>query len=349
MEGRLVAVAASQGGVFLRRQALECGYDADEVKRLSRRGDWVRIRRGAYVPAAAATDDPERRHLLRTRAVVAAAQVEVVVSGVSAALLHGLAMWRPDLSRVQLTHDGVAARIEPDVHHHDAELLLDDLAVVDGVRVTGLARTVVDVARVSDFERGVVIADSALRTGAVAEADLRRAFDRCAQWPGARGVARALGFADGRAQNPAESRTRVALFEGGLPAATPQVHLYDEDHRLLGVVDMALLGVQVVVEFDGRIKYGIDGKDVRTQLFDEKLRERRIYRIGWGVERAVWGDLGDRRRLIANVRAAIDEALHREPARGFYRLAAVIPGGVVPVGPYVRCGERAYQNLDDTA
>ena len=331
----LARIAAGQGGVFLRCQALECGYSSDEVDRLSRK-TWRRVRRGAYAARELVSGaDDLALHRLRVHAVMAAAQIDVVVSGVSAAILHGFDLWRPSLARVQLTSENDTARLERDVHHHQAELLPEDVVVVNGLRVTSIARTLVDIARASDFEQGVVAADSALRLLECPSTDLRPLIDRYGQWPGGRRLARMFNFADGRADNVAESRTRVLLHTALLPPMTPQVFIYDERYALLGIADLVALGHGTLVEFDGRAKYGIDGRDVRGQLIAEKVRSDRLADLGYEISRAMWEDLGTG-QVVSKVHAALDRAARRPAPRGYYRLSARQDGRLVPVGPFLR-------------
>jgi predicted transcriptional regulator of viral defense system len=335
MKVQLAHIAAGQGGVFLRRQALDCGYSSDDVVRRSRT-EWRRVRRGAYAKRELVDGADERAlHRLRVHAVMAATSRNVVVSGVSAAVLHGFDLWQPALSRVQLTSETDTSRLEPDVHHHHAELLSDDVVVVNRLRVTSIARTLVDVARTSDFEQGVVAADSALRLLECPCTDLRPLIDRYGQWPGGRRLADIFNFADGRADNLAESRTRVLLHAALLPPMTPQVFIYDETFVLVGIADLAAIGRGTLVEFDGRAKYGIDDQDVRTQLIAEKMRGDHMSDLGYELARAMWEDLSTR-RLVRRVQPALDRAAAKPPPHGYYRLSERRHGHLVPVGPFLR-------------
>jgi predicted transcriptional regulator of viral defense system len=335
MNVQLAHIAAGQGGVFLRRQALDCGYSSDDVVRHSRTL-WRRVRRGAYAERELVDGADELAlHRLIVHAVMAATNRDVVVSGVSAAVLHGFDLWKPALSRVELTSETDTSRLELDVHHHRAELLPDDVVGVNGLRVTSIARTLVDVARTSDFEQGVVAADSALRLLQRPCTDLRPLIDRYGQWPGGRRLAAMFNFADGRADNLAESRTRALLHTALLPPMTPQVFIYDEDFVLVGIADLAAIGCGTLVEFDGRAKYGIDGQDVRVQLIAEKMRSDRMGDLGYEIARPMWEDLSTR-RLRRRVQPALDRAATKPSPRGYYRLSERRRGDLVPVGPFLR-------------
>ena len=337
MHGRLAAIAARQGGVFLRRQALECGYLEDEVDNAVRRGIWKRVRRGAYVEphlleGASETD----RHRLLVHAVIAASQSEPVVSGVSAAIFHGLDIVDQDLTLAQITHPGISARKESDVHHHDAALDDDEVVWVSGVRATTVARTALDVARVSpSFEAGVITLDSALRHLRTTPDELAAAFELCSRWPNARGVARMVRFADGRAANPGESRLRVTYDSTGLAPCTPQLYVYTPDYVLVAITDLAVLAHQTVLELDGRQKYGIEGQDPNEQVYYEKLREDDLRELGHEVARFTWLAAGDASRVAQKALRAFERARSRPKPTALYRLSEVTTSGVAPIGPYL--------------
>ena len=151
--------------LILRAGALAAGYNDDEIKRLRRTGQWISAARGAYfdissAPKLSAAD----RHRLMVDTVVPRLSGEPVVSHLSAAVLHGLPLWRIHLNQVHVTRRPPAkAHRGSMVHSHLAELDADDVVVVGRRQVTSPTRTVVDVARIVPFEQGVIVADAALR------------------------------------------------------------------------------------------------------------------------------------------------------------------------------------------
>lgn len=66
-----------------------------------------------------------------------------------------------------------------------------------------------------------------------------------------------------------------------------------------------LVGTRVLVEFDGRSKYGMDGRRSEDVLWAEKLREDRLRALGYIVVRLVWADLDRPQRVMARVLAAL--------------------------------------------
>jgi very-short-patch-repair endonuclease len=69
-----------------------------------------------------------------------------------------------------------------------------------------------------------------------------------------------------------------------------------------------LVGDRVVVEFDGRVKYGMDGRRAEDDLWAEKRREDELRALGYIVVRIVWAQL-ERPDLVAQrVLAALRQA-----------------------------------------
>ena len=129
MDDPLRTIAAEEG-VFLRREALDCGYTDARIRAMRRNGTWHRVRQGCYCFGDVwRTATAEERHLILLRAVLRSTPGPVAVSHVSALVARGVAVWGADLSRVHVTRlDAGSARIERDVTHHVGR-------AVDGDRV----------------------------------------------------------------------------------------------------------------------------------------------------------------------------------------------------------------------
>lgn len=323
--------------MFLRRQALECGYLKDEVDSAVRRRQWIRIRRGAYVePALVSGASDFDLHRLRVRAVVAASQSDPVVSGVSAAVMHGLDLVDHDLDVVQLTHPGVSSRREADVRHLNAALDDDEVVWLDGLRVTSVARTAIDVARDNaHVEAALPMLDSALRNQRTTRVELNRIAEMCSRWPNARGLWRMVQFADGRSANPGETRLRLTYSLTGLPPAEPQLFVYRPDRTLVAITDLAVLSHWTLLELDGRMKYGMAGQDPAEQVYGEKVREDDLRTLGHEMVRFGYAAAGNQAVVQQRVLAAFERAAHRLPPTALYRVSAITPTGVAASGPYL--------------
>jgi hypothetical protein len=182
------------------------------------------------------------------------------------------------------------ARPKAGLAHHGIVLPATDRTVVDGLPCTSLARTVVDLARTLPREAAVAAADAALRQVAwdararrydddAAEGFRRELQIRVAQAAGGRGVRQArfvTAFADGRAQLPGESVSRLLLRDLGFAPPRLQVPFAgpnDEDWA----IDFGLDDVRAWGEFDGKGKYTdplfLAGRTPEQALLAEKQRE----------------------------------------------------------------------------
>lgn len=306
MRPELQAVAASQGGAFLRSQALACGYSKREVDTLLRTRAWVRIRWGAYAESEVVDVlDEAGRYRLLVRAALLRLDPPVLATHNSSSVLHSLPLWGTDLSRVHVTRPDVhCGRKQAGVTHHEASVADEDRVVVAGVPCTSLRRTAIDVAREFGFRPGVVTADAALRQGADHTAMLRLAR-WMRDWSGSAQTLQVVRFADPGAESPGESLARMFLVEIGFPRPKTQVAI--RSGAFVARVDMLIEELNWVFEFDGRLKYRrtrddcdpvVDEADV---VWAEKQREDTLRDdLDHPVSRLVWADLfGARRRQKA--------------------------------------------------
>jgi very-short-patch-repair endonuclease len=166
-----------------------------------------------------------------------------------------------------------------------------------------LAVAIVQTAVVSGPLPALYAADAALHRRLVTAGTLGAAARRLSSHPGTAAVRTLLPFADGRHESPGETRTALLLRHLRI-AATPQVEIAGPGWRYR--VDFLLEGANVVIEFDGRVKYG-SGADV----FAEKVREDRLRSEGYEVVRLTWADLDRPDRVGRLVAAAVHRALGR--------------------------------------
>lgn len=308
MDATLLRFAAAQDNLVLRGQALEAGYSDYEIMRLIMSGRWHRVRRGVYADAPVWNGlDELARHRALTRAVVMQLSTPAVPSHSTAAVLRALPVWGVDLSVVHVTRSDLKSpRREAGVHHHVGPLEDGDVDVVDGMPVTGAARTVVDMARSEQFESAVVTADAALARPDLGKDDLLATLDRMRDWRGARNAGRVVSFADGRSESVGESRHRVQIHRIGLPPPELQVTISALDGHE-DRVDFYFEDFSTVGEFDGRGKYGrlLQADDTPADaVWREKRREDRLREGGLEVVRPVWADLYRDGEVARRYRAA---------------------------------------------
>jgi len=305
---RLKLIAEAQGGVFGRGQALSSGYSADQIVRLLKDGRWQRIRRGQYaekvdLDALQPWERARWDHRQQVHAVMNSLRPgSVAVSHQSAVVLHGLPIWGLDLSRVHVTRlDAQSGGVVAGVQHHLCKLQEDLLTVADGRSVTSVARSVFESACTASFEVAVVSIDAALREHDVSDDDIRRLLEMSEFWPGSTTARSALRFGNGLSESVGESRLRVFLHDQGLPEPILQAEFHDE-HGFIGRVDFYFPAYNLVLEFDGLLKYVGGSPEV---LIREKRREDRLRALGLTVVRIVWPDLDRPAHLAATIRQAL--------------------------------------------
>ena len=145
-------------------------------------------------------------------------------SGLTAASLHGL--WLPRSATAAPTEFGVPGRNGParlrhhtrlvGVRHRRRLLRPDEFTLVDGVPVTTLARTWVDLAEDLDLFDLVAAGDSALRAGTTFE-QIATVLGRAGHRRGVRRARAALPLLDARSRSRPESWLRVECRWYGLP------------------------------------------------------------------------------------------------------------------------------------
>lgn len=296
----------SQGRSLLRSrtQLTMAGVRERELRDSVATGRLRRVHRGSYVTSAEWSELwPEGRHLLQVLAVAAASPGSgPAFSHVSAAVIWGLPLWgiRPDV--VHTLVDGRRhTRTVSGVMRHDMAVHEQDIVEVGGLRCTSLMRTVFDLARTAPLPTAVAAADFALRSVAVREhvqdADLagrwrEELFDLAR--PGLRGVRQArdvIEFADGRAQLPGESVSRVHLRTLGFRDVELQVPVTGSMGGQY-YLDFGFPRTRCFGEFDGEEKY-LDAElrsapTAERALMAEKWREDDIRGVtGWRIAR--WG------------------------------------------------------------
>lgn len=242
------------------------------------RGRLHRIRAGVYVDRREhETLSASQRHVVATRGLAAVSAEPPIISHWSAAVLHGLPTLGQHLERVHVTVEDAHARGAVGVAWHVAPLERDETVLVGPLRATAPPRTVVDLARASPFEAGVVVADGALHAG-IAEEELRRAAASAAGRWGWRRAQEVVAFARAEAESAAESRTRVTLMRLGVRPPALQLSVFDR-HGLAGRLDFGFPWVPAGGEVDGEQKYRdamMAPTGAASAVIAEKRREDRV-------------------------------------------------------------------------
>ncbi len=302
--------AFTQSGRFTWQQARAVGWTRRRLERAVRDGVLLERGSGVYAVLGEAAD-PVVAHAHLVREVQLAAHERWYAARRSAAFLMGLPLIGRPPEQAQVVRDGGQQGAHGHSRHQRVSALpAADRWEYDGVAMSSPARTVVDIARGRSLPSAVVVADGALRRG-LDPADLADCLSRMRRWPGVAQARWVVRFADGRAESPGESLTRLAFSRAGLPVPEPQVEVFHHG-RFVGRVDLLLRDPLLAVEFDGAVKF----TDALV-LPDLLARQERLRDAGIDVLRTHWDE------VLKGWRAFGERAGQRVAERG---LRALPPG-----------------------
>jgi|JI102314A2RNA_FD_contig_31_8008126_length_1473_multi_3_in_0_out_0_2 hypothetical protein len=264
---------------------------------------WHRVRRGIFVPETDwARMSPTHRHAAFVHgAALCSEHGRMVFARTASAAVHGLprvSAWpeivpilvdagRPVDREKLVEADDMAVPPRAKTRARGSGPVLRRVAgmcenpvVLNGVAVTPVARTIVDLARYDSLENAMAAADFALRLAMCTTEDLMAEVAVIPKHGHGRPAARLVAdLADSRSGSVGESLSRVQLFRLNLPRPVLQQEFRDERGRI-GYTDFAWPGL--VGEFDGRMKYrtefAADPEQVQDILWREKQREDRLRR-----------------------------------------------------------------------
>lgn len=314
MESRLRSIVAAHG-VFTRREAVALGYHDHAIAMLVKAGDWVRVRRGAYVFGTEWAGMSEReRYAVLCRAAVQQARTDVVLSHLSSANEYGCPMWECDLSRVHLTRvDERAGRAEAGVVQHRGVIAEGDVVTPDdGLAHMSATRTALELTTALDVEHALVEIDFLLHEGLTTIDELHQRYESMSRWPHTLTTDLVLRLADGRSESVGETRARFLCWTQHLPAPVPNYPIRNALGVEVARVDLAWPELGVFLEFDGRVKYESrrrEDESVVDCVLREKQRESLICEItGWRCIRITWADLYRPAEVAARIRALFHTA-----------------------------------------
>jgi hypothetical protein len=258
-----------QHGVVARRQLLELGFSSQAIKTLVDRERLHRLHRGVYAVG-------HTRLTARGRWMAA-----VLACGAGALLSHRDAAALHDLRRVGSGLIDVTApgpHNLPGIRCHRARTLHpDDGDEVEGIPVTSLARTYLDLAEVLDPSRLVEALEAGERQNKLDVGALRGVIARS---PGRRGrvaLRQALADLDDAPPlllSPVEGAFRELVRGHGFP--TPQYNAYVEAE----LVDVVWRDHRLIVEIDGWSFHRS-----KRSFADDRRRDRKLVKAGWRVVR----------------------------------------------------------------
>jgi very-short-patch-repair endonuclease len=286
-DAAVVAVAAAQHGVVSRGQLLDAGMTSTMIGTRVRSGQLVPLHRGVYAVGHAHLR-PNGHRL----AAVLAVGPGAVLSHRDAAALHGLrdgGGTRTDVSTPAERRSTQRIRV-----HARRALDVRDVSIVDGIPVTTVARTLVDLAE--------VVAADALRK-ALGEAERQRTLD-------VKGIEEALERVRGRRGTSAASVRAALAHLGHHGVQLTRSHLEDQFLSLLNAHDLPRPATNAYVagyEFDAvwhadRLAVELDGWEThktRHAFQHDRTKGNAIQAPGYGLLRFTHGDVMRRPSEVA--------------------------------------------------
>lgn len=286
--------------VVTRTEALAAGMTRDHIRQRVRSGRWRPLAHGVYDRGAVdmSTDrfDRERQeHAHRAEAAALACGGSAAALH-SAAVLVGLPLWRPLPSPVSLNVAlGSWNGTRPGVVIH--RMTMDEGDVVNGrVPTTSVARTCVDLARLSSLSDGLTASDAALRAGSVTSSALVEVAERTRDRRGRRRGLVAAREASALRESPAESASWAYFLHLRIPLPQCQVVMVDRWGTFLARVDFWWESARLVGECDGRMKYASVDDLYAEKRREDALRSEGLQVVRWSPEDLRTTDLARRLR-----------------------------------------------------
>jgi very-short-patch-repair endonuclease len=293
-DARLAALAAEQHGVVSRRQLYDLGYARSGIARRVAKRRLLRIHHGVYAVG-------HKRLTAKGRWMAA-----VLACGPGAVLSHREAAALYDLRQIGGGPVNVTAPGRhklPGIRCHGSRALDPrDTTTADGIPVTTLARTYLDLAEVVNGRRLL----EALETGQRQDKlDVHAIEAVIARNPGRHGISplkdaiAQLTDDPPLIQSPLEQAFREIIRRHHLPQ--PQFNVYVEGE----LVDAVWPDHRLVVEVDGW-RFHCDKRAFET----DRRRDRKLVRAGWLVVRFTYADVTED---PAGVACELSELLREAP------------------------------------
>lgn len=226
------------------------------------------------------------------------------VAGVSAAAMHG-AKWIDARLPAELNQPS-QHKTDGIVLHNDA-LWSDEIVVRRGIPVTTAARTAFDLGRRYGRTVAVIRVDALMQATDLKLADIDSLVDRHC---GARGIVQlreVVRLADGGAESPQETRTRLVLTDAGLRPTRTQIDVFDRFAAHIHRSDMGWPEYKVGVEYDGEQHW--TNPSIRARDIDQQAE---LEALGWRIIRVSAEMLRYRpNTIVTRTRAALYAAGRR--------------------------------------
>jgi hypothetical protein len=281
----IAELARALGPVFTTAEAVAAGISKNDLARAVTQDDLIRLYRGIHTSRRVWLDQDARgRHTLKVLAHQRL-RPDTVACSVSAAVLLGLPIPEGEppeqvystLARQTPGHGEMGVKADATVRRSWLRSQ-DVVKLKNGIRVTGVPRTVWDCARHWPRPWALAVADAAVAGHRLDPGTLQERIAEQVSAPGSGRAEWAAAHARPGIESPLESLARATLILAGLPEPEPQISVVTR----LGTFRVDLLDEvhRIVTEADGKLKYQT-GEDV----WAEKRREDALRETGLRVVR----------------------------------------------------------------
>ncbi len=296
----LLALLGRSNWVSTRKQLLAGGISSSAIDRRLASGLLRSFGNGVIGLAAA----PDRQRQIARACLLA--HPSGALSHIAAAYLHELPMgqipWSPHLV---VPHGRPRSLSSPAVVHQSRRLPASDLTVVDDLRTTTVARTLVDLSQIVTTSRSLFLAEWAIKEGKCSASELRACVEPLLR-SGAPGAAARRLVLEQIADQPVdlsalEHEFLLLVIANEIPGLIPQYQppWYD---GIRGIVDFADPVKRKIVEIDGRRWHTLTQDTAR-----DRARERTARREGWGLARYGFAEIRHRPLdVIADLRVFLE-------------------------------------------
>jgi Protein of unknown function (DUF559)/Transcriptional regulator, AbiEi antitoxin len=301
LEAAIARIAERQHGIVALFQLQALGLSASAVRNRVADGRLYRVQRGVY-----AVRHPRLTRKGRWMAAVLAYGPTAVLSHRSAAALWGI--HGSDGANADVTLPSQSVRTRSGIEVHRSATLTDaDLAQVDGIPCTAVARTLVDFAdlapprqveRAVDRAEALKLFDLPAVEGAIVRAGRRRGA----------GLLSAV-LADYAGPTPTEEGLEEPFFALCRTASLPEPEVnawITLDEGVAYKADFLWRAERLVVETDGR-----DVHSTRRAFEHDRLRDQRLTLAGFTVVRFTWRQVAQEpHRVLRTTRRLLARLAH---------------------------------------
>lgn len=307
-DARLADLAGRQHGVATVAQMREFGLGPRGVQHRAARGKLHRVHRGVYAVGHARLSGDGTR-----MAAVLACGDRALLSHLSAAVIWGL--MRSASGRYHVTTPDRGRKSSPGlIVHRTRHIAADESAILRGIPVTSVARTLVDLAGMLTPDRLAQAVHQAEVLRLLDTSEVLAALDRAASKRGTRALRTVLTEpSPGLTRNAFEQMFLEACRAGGLPM--PTVNTFVDKGDRLTEVDALWSAERVIIELDGAAAH-----HTRRAFHEDRRRDFDFAARGYVVVRVTWQRMtSEPQRVISDLDRLLTLRRATLPQRGGHR------------------------------